>query len=142
MEGKNPIFTFCDSNETFIFMSKFSMEACPQMNWLSKERKDSSFHNMSQKDQKLKRKLTFDIPKFKFQNGLECKTSIFRLFWDKQACRRKPLNKCANIIADSETFKRYVDFDTWVGRWLKWNDGIIIFSHYFLTNVVITGYLS
>ena len=54
----------------------------------------------------------------------------------------KPLNKCANIIADSETFKRYGDFDTWVGRWLNWNDGIIIFSHYFLTNVVITGYLS
>ena len=28
----------------------------------------------------------------------------------------KPLNKCANIIADSETFKRYGDFDTLVGR--------------------------
>ena len=24
----------------------------------------------------------------------------------------KPLNKCANIIADSETVKRYGDFDT------------------------------
>ena len=30
---------------------------------------------MSQKDQKLKRKMTFDIPKFKFQNRLEQKTS-------------------------------------------------------------------
>ena len=35
---------------------------------------------MSQKDQKLKRKLNFDIPKFKFQNGLEQKTSIFWTF--------------------------------------------------------------
>ena len=46
------------------------------MNWLSKERKDTSFHIMSKKDKKFKRKLTFDIPKFKFQNGLEQKTSI------------------------------------------------------------------
>ena len=33
MEGKNPFFTFCDSNETFIFMAKFSMEACLQMSY-------------------------------------------------------------------------------------------------------------
>ena len=37
---------------------------------------------MSQKDQKFKRKLTFDIPKFKFQNGLEWKTSIFFGFFE------------------------------------------------------------
>ena len=30
-------------------------------------RKGTSFHNMSQKDQKFLRKLTFDISKFKFQ---------------------------------------------------------------------------
>ena len=35
---------------------------------------------MSRKDQKLKRKFTFDIPKFKFQNGLEQKTSNFWAF--------------------------------------------------------------
>ena len=34
---------------------------------------------MSQKDQKLKRKLAFDIPKLKFQNGFEQKTSKFRM---------------------------------------------------------------
>ena len=45
------------------------------MNWLFKERKDTSFHIMFQKKKKFKRKLTFDIPKFKFQNGLEQKTS-------------------------------------------------------------------
>ena len=45
------------------------------LNWLSKEKKDTSFHIMSQKDQKLKRKWTFDIPKLKFQNRLEQKTS-------------------------------------------------------------------
>ena len=32
---------------------------------------------MSQKHQKLKRQFTFDIPKFKFQKGLEQKTSNF-----------------------------------------------------------------
>ena len=41
------------------------------MNLISKERKDTSFYDMSQKDQKFERKLTFDISKFKFQNGLE-----------------------------------------------------------------------
>ena len=35
---------------------------------------------MSQKDQQLIIKLTFDIPKFKFQNGLEQKTSNFWAF--------------------------------------------------------------
>ena len=35
MEGKNPFFffTFCDFNETFIFMTNFSMEAGPKMNY-------------------------------------------------------------------------------------------------------------
>ena len=42
---------------------------------LAKERRGTSCHTMSQKDQKIKRKLTFDIPKFKFQNGLKQKTS-------------------------------------------------------------------
>ena len=59
------------------------------MDWLSKEKKDTSFHIMSQKDQKLKRKLTFDIPKFKFQNGLEWKTSIFLAFL-RQTCLWEP----------------------------------------------------
>ena len=45
------------------------------MNWLPKKRKDTSFHIMSPKNQKLKRNFTFDIPRFKFQNGLEQKTS-------------------------------------------------------------------
>ena len=50
------------------------------MNWLSKERKDTSVHIMSQKDQKFNSKFTFDIPKFKFQNGLKQKTSNFWAF--------------------------------------------------------------
>ena len=45
------------------------------MNWLSKKKKDTSFHMMSQKDEQFERKLTFNISKFKFQNGLEQKTS-------------------------------------------------------------------
>ena len=50
------------------------------MNWLFKERKGTSFHIMSKKDHKFKRKFTFGIPKFKFQNGLEQKTSYFWAF--------------------------------------------------------------
>ena len=75
-------------------MSKFSMEAFLEINYelVFKERKGTSFHNMSQKDQKFSRKLTFDILKFKVG--------------------AKPPKRCANIIADSETFKRYGDFDT------------------------------
>ena len=58
MEGKNPFFylTFFDSNETFIFMSKFSMEACPQM----------KYELVVPKKPKVYKKLTFDIPKFNF----------------------------------------------------------------------------
>ena len=49
-------------------MYKFSMEACPQMKYelVIPKRKDKSCLIISQKDQKLKRKLTFDIPKIKF----------------------------------------------------------------------------
>ena len=69
--GENYFFTFWDLNETFIFMSKFSVEACPQIKFelvvqRKEENNDNFFHNMSRKDQKLKRKLTFDISKFKF----------------------------------------------------------------------------
>ena len=31
--GGESIFHICDLNETFIFMSKFSMEACPHMKY-------------------------------------------------------------------------------------------------------------
>ena len=41
------------------------------MNVFSKERKGTSFHIMSKKNEKFKRKFTFDISKLKFQNGLE-----------------------------------------------------------------------
>ena len=81
-------FTFCDLNETFIFMSKFSMEACPQMKFeLVVQRKEG--HVLTQKYQKLKRKLTFYIPKFKFQNGLKQKTSNFWAFL-RQTCLWEP----------------------------------------------------
>ena len=50
------------------------------MNWMSKERRDTYVNIMSQKYQKLRRQLTLDIPKFKFQNGLEQKTSNYWAF--------------------------------------------------------------
>ena len=72
--GKERIkfFTLCVLIQIFIVMSKFSVEACPQVQyWLVfNEMKDTSYHILSQKDQKLKRKFVFDIPKLKFQNKL------------------------------------------------------------------------
>ena len=46
------------------------------MNCLSKERKDTYCHILSQKDQKLERKFTFHIPKFMFPNRLKQKTGL------------------------------------------------------------------
>ena len=44
--GEEFFFGFCDSNETFIFMSKFSMEACPQMKYeLVVQRKEGHIFN-------------------------------------------------------------------------------------------------
>ena len=43
-----------------------------------------------------KRKFTFDIPKFKFQNGLEQKTKKKWVFKDKQVCGSLPPKKCAD----------------------------------------------
>ena len=60
MEGKNKFCTF--------FWS---------VNWLFKERKDTSYHILSKKHKNLERKFIFDIPNIKFQNGLEQKTIFF-----------------------------------------------------------------
>ena len=68
--GRIHFLTLCDSNETVIFVSKFCMETIQQsMNWWSKERKDKIFI-LYLKKTKLKRKLTFHIPKLKLQNKL------------------------------------------------------------------------
>ena len=60
MKAKNPFFNFFDSNETLIFMSKFSIEACQQMKYeLFVPRKEGhifSYH--VQKEQKFTQKLT------------------------------------------------------------------------------------
>ena len=82
------------------------------MNLFSKERKGTSFHNISHKDQKFERKFTFDISKFKFQFDSNRKFQILGFFETKRSVGTKPPKKCANIIADSETVKRYGDFDT------------------------------
>ena len=43
-EGKNKFFvTFSDLNETFIFMSKFSIGACPQLKYVILYRKKGHF---------------------------------------------------------------------------------------------------
>ena len=84
---------------------------------------------VSQKDQKLKRKLNFDIPQFKFLNGLQQETFIsLLLFWDKYVCGSLNPKKCSNILANSESCKQFGDFGIWVGWWSKWNGGVKIFS--------------
>ena len=81
MQRKNPFFTFCDLNQIFIFMSKFSMEACPQIKYklvvYRKEGHKSSYNVPKRPKVIEKKEFTFDIPKFKFQNRLEQKTSNF-----------------------------------------------------------------
>ena len=123
-------------------MSKFSMEAFLEINYeLVYQRKEGhifSYH--VPKRPKILKKIDFWY--FKVQvSKLTCIESfkILGFFETNRSVGAKPLKLCTNIIADSETFKRYGDFDTWVGRWSNWNGGVIIFSHYFLTNVVITG---
>ena len=76
---------------------------------------------MTQKDQKLVRKFTFGIFKFKFQNRLKLKkTSSFgRFFKTKRPVKAIPPKKCGNNIADFETCEQNGDFDSWVGRGLN-----------------------
>ena len=84
MDGgeETPCFGFCHLNETLIFMSKFSMEAFLKIycELVFQIKEGTSFYIMSQKDQHFWKKLTFDISKFKFQNGLKQKT--FFCFFD------------------------------------------------------------
>ena len=55
------------------------------MNCLSKERKDTSYHIMSQKDQKFERKFTFDIQKI---------TQSVDVQSDLKSKQRKTTKKC------------------------------------------------
>ena len=60
--GRIHFFTFYDLNETFICPNlAWKLAHKWSMNWWSKEGKDTIFYIISQKDQKFKRKLTFDI---------------------------------------------------------------------------------
>ena len=61
------------------------------MNWFSKERKDTSCHVGSQKDQKLWRKFTFDISKFKSKTNFNKKLNYLGIFWYKQICGSQTL---------------------------------------------------
>ena len=50
-----------------------------------------------------------------------------------------PTNVCNFFFADSDSFKRYRDFDTWDGRWSKWNSDVNFCLHIVITNVLIAG---
>ena len=70
------------------------MEACYKivMTWFSKTRRGPSCHITFQKFQKCCTKITFDLSKFKFQNGLKPKTNIFGTFL-RQTAPLKPNQK-------------------------------------------------
>ena len=67
-----------------IFISIFSMEACPQMKYeLVVQRKEGHICSYHVQKKRFKRKFTFDIPEFKFQKDSNKNPQIFGLFWDK-----------------------------------------------------------
>ena len=87
MEGKYFFsLTFSDSNETIIFMFKFSMEAYPQMKFelvfQQKELHIFSYH-VPKRTKSLKKNWLLI---FNFKKRLEQPTSISWAFWDKQVC--------------------------------------------------------
>ena len=96
-------FTFCDLNENFIFMSKFNVEACPQMKYeLVVQRKEGhTFSYHVPKRPKVTKKLTLDIPKFKFQNR---KLPIVGIFWRQTGLwEPNPPKNVQVFFADSES---------------------------------------
>ena len=118
-------FTFCDLNETFIFMSKFSMEDCPQMKYkLVVQRKIGhilSYHVPSR--QKFIITFIFDISKLKCQNGL--KLQFFLAFFRPRGLwKHNPPKNCAGIFAKSESCG---NFGTWFVRWSKSFGGVTIY---------------
>ena len=111
-------FTFFDLNENFIFMSKSSMEAWPQLQYelFVQSKKDTYCHIMSQEDQKLKSKFTFVIPKFKLQKVLEQKTSNVSLFWEQQVFGGLTANKNIQV---------FLHILNWVNNAMIWTPELV-----------------
>ena len=109
------------------------------MKWLSKERKDTYCQIRSKKDQKLRRKFTFNIPKFKFQNGLEQKTSnCWALLRQIGLWEPNPPKICKYFCRFWILWIMRIFWHmTWYVIKMKW--WCNIFSHIFHANVVITG---
>ena len=107
--GRNTFLGFCDSNETLIFMTKFSMEAFLEINYeLDFQRKEGHiFLWHVPKRPKVWKKTDFWY--FKVQVSKWTRTENFKIlgfFVTNRSVGAKPQNRCANSIADSETFKR------------------------------------
>ena len=103
-------------------MSKLSMEAFLEINYeLVFQRKEG---HVPKRPKVLKK---IDFWYFKVQVSKLTRIENFQIlgfFETNRSVGAKPLKRWANIIADSETFKRYGDFDTWVGGWSNWNGGV------------------
>ena len=106
---------FCDWNETLIFKSKFSQEAFLEINYeLVFQRKEGhifSYH--VPKRPKVLKKTDFSYFKVQVSKWTQIENfQILGFLETKRSVGAKPQKNFANIIADSETFKRYGDFDT------------------------------
>ena len=101
-------------------MSKFSMKAFLEINYeLDFQRKEGhifSWH-VPKRPQVLK-KIYFWYFKAQVSKWTQIENShSLGFFGTNRSVGAKPQKIGANIIADSESFKRYGDFGTWVGRW-------------------------
>ena len=89
MEWKNPLFTYCDSHETFILMSIFSMKTCPQMKYeYVVQRKEG--HNVSYhvpKRQNVEKKINIWYSKVQISKRTRTENlHLLGFFLDKQVC--------------------------------------------------------
>ena len=128
--GKQRIFfILCDLNITFISSPNWKLDYKWSMNKLSKERKNIGCPIMSQKDQQFKWKQNFDIPKFKFQNGL-CNKQVYE--------RQTPKNMC-NYLCRFWIMWTMRGFGhlSWEVIKVKW--WYKVFSHTFHAYILLNG---
>ena len=94
------------------------------MKWFPKKGKTHLVLSCHKKD-KSKKKMTFDISKFKFQNGTRAENFNLLAFLRQAGVwapgpphpPKKNKKKCASIFfANSESCEHRRDFGTWVGR--------------------------
>ena len=109
-------FPFCDLNETFICLSKLSMEACPQMKYelVVKRKEDTSCRIMLQKYHNFKRKY-LKIKTTLSQKSLPIKLSLTCLSLEDCQILIDIINKHGNIcLTSTGSINRNVFFNSFI----------------------------